>query len=613
MPEPAWPTCSGVGSWNPVYERCVCPIGRSGRSCEVAALQACRLRNNSTVVSCQVRRPLHCECISQCVASGAFEAHLYPICFTRELSRNLSDLPSHRLAATASAVQFFRWREKRRVEVQAALQHEFQPRLRHVPHRNCPQRCSERGACLASDDVRPFCQCDSHRLGRACERSSSPTCYNDCSGRGTCVDGFCRCRPPHFGPGCAYTSTMTGAAATGGRGHPSSGLRIHVYDFDHIVLSRVSYGSDPDPIFNTYHTFTAMLLADPSRLTPSPEDADLLLVPAYGTNMERLMEYYEHAQRSVARLFPRAWRRHRGRDHVWFTTGDGGGCDLNRLPATRNGIILAHYLKLNKTTQAAGGSGSSQVCGGLGKDIALPPHVPPVAAEAFLASGLTPMSQRRLAFFFAGNVPDKHLVDSAADDALAAEAYSEGVRQLVWKHHRLRSGFRVVERSPTYAADWARARFCLAPLGVGWGVRLLWAIEGGCVPVLASSEVSPYFDDAIDYSAFALHGVDKKALPRLHEVLASVPTRRQEQLQASVLAHRRLFLWHGGLAYNVTLSELCWRARYRRPGVRCDELLPAEARRLVIPPQRRRGSGGEGGASTGTTAARRAWWRRSTE
>ena len=27
-------------------------------------------------------------------------------------------------------------------------------------------------------------------------------------------------------------------------------------------------------------------------------------------------------------------------------------------------------------------------------------------------------------------------------------------------------------------------------MGVGWGVRLLWALGAGCVPLLASSEVA---------------------------------------------------------------------------------------------------------------------------
>ena len=405
------------------------------------------------------------------MSGGAFRAHLYKFCFTRK-SKALSELPDA-LTHTTGA-HFYTWPGRKPVSAETALTHEFKGHLRHIPHRNCPQRCSERGACLSGPQVRawyerPHCQCDSHFTGKACEISTAPTCYNDCSGRGRCEDGFCVCQPPFFGPACALTADgrgMNASAATsramrattsgggvGGMGGSSRsirgdgggsraqsrsggklsggggalGFRIHVYDLDPIVLRRVSYGSDPDPIFNTYHDFMRELLASPGSLAASPDDADLFLVPAFGTNMEGLMEYYEHAQGQVARRFRRFWFRHRGADHVWFTTGDGGGCDLNKLDATRNGIILAHYLKLNKTsavgpvTAAASGGMTSTVCGDIGKDIALPPYVPTVASAAFLRLGTAPLESRPTTFFFAGNVPDRHLVDSTSDTQLSTE------------------------------------------------------------------------------------------------------------------------------------------------------------------------------------------------
>ena len=121
------------------------------------------------------------------------------------------------------------------------------------------------------------------------------------------------------------------------------------------------------------------------------------------------------------------------------------------------------------------------------------------------------------------------------------------------------------------------------------------------MPVLAESKVSPFFDDALDYRSFTLSGLPKLGLPTLHETLARVSDARLRRLQASALAHRRLLLWDGaagGLAYNVTLHELCWRWRtHVRSGasghaVRCEALLPAEgmgeAAGLVLPPHRRR-------------------------
>ena len=89
-------------------------------------------------------------------------------------------------------------------------------------------------------------------------------------------------------------------------------------------------------------------------------------------------------------------------------------------------------------------------------------------------------------------------------------------------------------------------------------MRLLWSIAAGCVPVLASSSVAAWFDDALDYSRFALAGVPKAELRALPERLAAVPPARLERMHRTLLDVRRLFLWPPhGLAYNMTLHGLC--------------------------------------------------------
>ena len=48
--------------------------------------------------------------------------------------------------------------------------------------------------------------------------------------------------------------------------------------------------------------------------------------------------------------------------------------------------------------------------------------------------------------------------DRIDDAQLGREAYSEGVRQLVWKHARRAPGFRVVSRSESYLTDWSESQ-----------------------------------------------------------------------------------------------------------------------------------------------------------
>ena len=347
------------------------------------------------------------------------------------------------------------------------------------------------------------------------------------------------------------------------------------------MLRRRTFGSDPDPIFNTHHVFLERLLADRAALAARPEEAHAFLAPAFGTNMEALDEYYLHVQRHIAAHLP-WWHRRRGTDHAWFTTADGGGCNLNTLPRLRRSVIMAHYLKWNTTATG---------CGVRGKDLALPPAVPGVLEAGFLARGAAPLSSRPLRFFFAGNVPDSEQpgFDQISDAQLGREAYSEGVRQLVWKHARQAPGFRVVSRSASYLTDWSESQVCLAPMGVGWGVRLLWSLGGGCVPLLASSEVAGWFDDALNYSTFSLHALPKDSLTRLPSYLQDVGAPRLQALQRGVLRHRRLFLWGAsddteqGSAYQVTMQQLCRRATRHRirsePAMgytaMCDAQLPA--------------------------------------
>ena len=471
---------------------------------------------------------------------------------------------------------FRNWQDGATLTAEKALAVEWQAHLVYVPHRHCKLACSGRGACVAplasvrlGDYASAHCICDTFYKGPLCEQHESVLCYNNCSFRGSCVDGFCSCDPPYYGPGCAYGGDLINEQAK---------FKVHVYDLDPIILRRVEYTSDKDPIFRTHHIFLNALLADPFTLSPTADGADLVLAPAFGTNMPGLLEYYEHAVRYVKENYAWSWMH---RDHVWFTSGDGGGCDLNRLDSTRKGIVAAHYMKLNVSDPRR------THCGEPGKDLAYPPDVPDVyKSEIFSGGQSRSFSSRILDFYFSGNVPDSDKIDSKPDTELENVAYSEGVRQLVWKYHRGDyNGFKVVKRSDTYLLDWTISKFCLAPLGVGWGVRLLWSIIGGCIPVLASSEVSEWFDDAINYDEFTLRGLPKHDFKQNLKQILDSAARRGESMKEKLTKVRNVFLWrgHGAHAYNVTIHELCLRARRRRGTVDCSMLLPAEARHLIIP------------------------------
>lgn len=314
--------------------------------------------------------------MAQCAAAGAFEAHLYRYCFTTPGQASLSELPS----AEDGTALFWRWEPTgrwrgmaalRQVERVEAVRHEYNRHQEHVPHARCPKRCHERGACLVSirppatalgpsvggrgtrNTFRPppgQCKCDSHYSGATCARHESPFCWNGCSGRGECVDGFCVCRDGAYGPGCALGA---GRPAGGGPwlgGIPAAdgasearvpAARVYVYDLPPLWLRRRAFASDADPIFNTYHVFmSALLQQNSTALADDPAQAALFLAPAFGTNMEGLREYYAHAHCRISASYP-WWNASGGANHFWWSTADGGGCELNQVSRFRLGCPAA--------------------------------------------------------------------------------------------------------------------------------------------------------------------------------------------------------------------------------------------------------------------------------
>ena len=146
------PVCSGFGNYNPVLGECICAIGFNGSSCERSALPACRALPESTALSCPVGRPQHCECHAQCVANGAFEAHMYRFCFRGGGGGDaLSAVP----AADGEEASFFERRDSQWVAVPHLTSTYLSTTDRHM-HANLTQasRRSRRGMYWAGAALR---------------------------------------------------------------------------------------------------------------------------------------------------------------------------------------------------------------------------------------------------------------------------------------------------------------------------------------------------------------------------------------------------------------------------------------------------------------------------
>ena len=532
-----------------------CEYGWTGQRCRLDTIPACRARDG-TVDSCVVRKVLPCDCVRQCISAGAFAAHL------RE--------PYHKPVCNAARGRgqdggvgtLFYWSlQNEQFAVGAKVDGPEGQRAR--PHFSPP----------------------AHRRHDLDYESS--TCYLNCSyPRGTCLRGSCACNSPFFGGGCVFPRDRHGRL----RRRPGEGalahaqdprLRVYVYDLPPIVTARRSWASDWDGqrLFWTAQQFASTLLADDATVTDDPTRAHLFVVPYAGTNMEGLPEYYRHLQKHIQTEYPAIWNRRDGRDHVWLCSADHGGNIMQSIPKVRDGIVLAHYFKgfvqptSRHVVQAPNLLGATEV-----------------AREIYSSWGSTPQSfaeacgkeeaARTNTLFFAGNL---NLADKVG-------FYSEGVRQALWHHHHDQSGFKIVPRSPTYKLDYRTHQFCAAPLGEGWGIRLTWALAHACIPVVFASEVQSFWSGLqsrslgtpvwngqqvhavpeIYYDQFAVV-VEKTDIPRLHTILAAIGPAQRNRLRAGLHAYHRYFLWDSpyGLAYNVTLLELCLRARLHAGTLRC--------------------------------------------
>ena len=184
----------------------MCAHGWVGKFCEADAIPACRNASGSALACTTRQEPLPCACVRQCVAAGAFAAHMRepwgaPVCSWRG--------------------SYVSWKLDQAGKVQRASD-----TAKH------PLRGASKPAHHWWDG-----------------QYESWTCFNGCAGRGACIRGSCVCTATHYGPGCAHRLGDEAREAT----VPASRLRLFVYDLPALITGRRSYGSDWDKayIFST--------------------------------------------------------------------------------------------------------------------------------------------------------------------------------------------------------------------------------------------------------------------------------------------------------------------------------------------------------------------------
>eukprot|EP00232_Nephroselmis_pyriformis_P028255 CAMPEP_0182860906 /NCGR_PEP_ID=MMETSP0034_2-20130328/5195_1 /TAXON_ID=156128 /ORGANISM="Nephroselmis pyriformis, Strain CCMP717" /LENGTH=754 /DNA_ID=CAMNT_0024992777 /DNA_START=116 /DNA_END=2376 /DNA_ORIENTATION=+ len=382
---------------------CNCLWGRNGTNCEFDAFPACRTSDTPGQLGrCDPMVPKSCLCIWQCREAGYLRT-IAPVCFDR------LDLPpeeQHSRIPTEGE-KGVRWRmqygwtsrgknpytknPKNRVDdYHDALMLPFGPRYtrynsegkianktgRILPLEECgPRECSHEGVCFEKPiGSGPQCKCFYGYGGEACDTSffhprkyPREPCINDCSGRGSCERGLCRCDPGHSGIDCySCDAPSVSARAPEGGGDLAylegagllppgefarevSRLKIFVYELPAWAglaheVDRTPWSHNTDQIYVASQYFFSALLHDCRVRTMDPEEADLFYVPmmlyGYAGNSPFIQPLFERVVGYLKQAYP-FWNRTGGRDHAFFLSGDYGACAAPDVAT--NAILIGHW------------------------------------------------------------------------------------------------------------------------------------------------------------------------------------------------------------------------------------------------------------------------------
>ncbi|PNH01195.1 putative glycosyltransferase [Tetrabaena socialis] len=403
------------------------------------------------------------------------------------------------------------------------------------PLESCPNRCSNgRGVCFKWEHWPvPNCICRKGYNGTDCGTvDNSEACWfaPDCGGRGACKSGFCHCREGFFGWGCHRTTAYQLAVAPG----PGDVLDLR---------SKTQFKIYIDVAARARPRLTSAPLLTPhlcSRLAPppsAPNDRRTLRKRFADTASGR------GVQGSCGNLYPKnceCYRAcyqqhcHHGLDFEQCTHESGGDTlrarydlpwrvafpyEYNDGHFGRDPMYLAYEYFIQYF---------------LKDDIVRTEN--PYEANLFFI----PM----LLYFYIGNV--RNPVPQAVKRLL--DSLNPKPPDVVF----------VSGRTQDYRTLLRTSKFCIAPYGHGWGLRVVQAVEFGCIPILIQDHVYQAYEDFVPYEEFSVR-MPLSGVEHMVELLRSYSEEQLAALRLGLAKYYRAFIWnreYGGRAYEWTLAGL---------------------------------------------------------
>ena len=436
---------------------------------------------------------------------------------------------------------------------------------------------------------RLICLCNKGFFGNACEQPDPSVCYNNCSGEGVCIRGFCSCTMGFFGVDCsidldaasdalrrsdpiAELDMPTGDPELEGLlANSTAGLtmanpravevptgtkqelhkpRVYVYELPPWLAQsyELEFTGREHANYNAFNVLFPTLLADKAVRTLDPWEANLFYIPAFTysvtSNLGWPHDHVRRVLRFIRAQYPALWARRGGRDHLVWAPGDRGICPLP--PDMEQLIWLVHYgaehtypngaaLQLKPDVNPFNSSQTGS-CFKPNRGIVVAGQFRrndlPGEARKTYGPDAMPQPLRTTLLLFAGDVRPTF------------PSYSQGVRQ--WLAARYDNGtvpdVIFVRNLRDMVQSMRESKFCLSPSGYGWGSRLYSAMVAGCVPVIIQDGVHQPYDDVIPYHKFSLR-VPQAELENLEARLRAITPAQLRMLQHGVQRYHAAFLW----------------------------------------------------------------------
>lgn len=268
-------------------------------------------------------------------------------------------------------------------------------------------------------------------------------------------------------------------------------------------------------------------------VTRDPQKAHLFYLPYSARQLQRaryvpnshnlkpLSVFLRNYVNMLAAKYP-FWNRTRGSDHFLVACHDWG-------PYT----LKDHEELSRNTIKALCNADISEGIFVAGKDVSLPETIIRNPRRPLRNLGGKRVSQRPILAFFAGNMhgPVRPKLLKYWRDK------DESIRIYGTLPHR-------VSKVMSYSEHMKSSKYCLCPMGYEVNSpRIVEAIYYECVPVIIADNFALPFSEVLNWTAFSVV-VSEKDIPRLKDILSSIPLRRYQAMQNNVKMAQKHFLWN---------------------------------------------------------------------